>query len=194
MVDGTIDANDPEFVRLKAAKATRQAKHSAIQASLEIDADRIYDEFKFTIGDTEHRLRFRRFTHGTANLLVGLSFYDKLITEPVVLTDEEVGKLLVVKRQMCLAAILDRDEWTPLLNIPKVLAMVYNVIAMVSGLSPDTDKGMDELFTEDRGYAYGWFWFHEMHMTPSQVALLPETDVKAVQIWVSKWADRVGKS
>ena len=191
MVDGTIDASDPEFVRLRAVKAARQAKHSAIQASIEIDADHIYDEFKLKINDTEHQLRFRRFTHGTANLLVELSFYDKLITEPVVLTDEEMGKLLVVKRKMCLEAILDKDKWKPLLDNPKVLAMVYNVIALVSGLSTETDKGLDELFTEDRGYVYGWFWFHEMRMTPSQVARLPETDVKAVNVWVSKWADRV---
>jgi hypothetical protein len=194
MVDGTIDASDPEFVRLKAAKAKKQADQSTIQASLEVPTGRVYDEFKVKIQDTEHQLRFKRFTHGTADLLVGLSFYDKLITEPVVLTDEEMQRLLVVKKRMCLEAILDRDKWRPLLDIPKVLAMVYNVIAVVSGLSPETDKGLEDFFDSDRGYAYGLLWFHEMHMTPSQVANLPESDVKAVQIWAGKWADRVPRA
>ena len=191
MVDGPIDAADPEFVRLKSVKAKREAGQSALQASLEIDASRIYDEFTITVNGEPHALRFRRFTHGQGNMLVTLSFYDKLIRREA-LTDEELARLVKVKKQMVGLALVDCDAKFFTSN-DQIAIVVYNLIAAASGMTEEFDKSLYDFYGSDRGFGYGWFWFHEMHLLPSQVALLPETDVKAVNAWAGKWAERVGK-
>ena len=44
------------------------------------------------------------------------------------------------------------------------------------------------------GYLYGLLWFQTIGKTPSEIASLPESDVKTIQAWIIKAAERMPKN
>ena len=178
---------------LRDIKAKRQVELARIQAFLERPADHV---FRFPVQLDDKWLEFRRWTHDQSNLLTGLPFYQKLAS-PTGLKDvspEEKTSLQALQVEMVRLALVEPKRWTDFLadaaNLP-MIERVWQYVSMMSG--PSTEK-LKEFFESDWGQAYGAFWFLRMGMLPSDVGNRPDSDVKAVNIFLSVYAEKQART
>ena len=185
MVDDTVD----EFAKLREAKSRREGDQARVQAFLERPADHV---FKVPGRIDDKVLEFRRWTHEQANLITGLPFYHKLHEKDAVknLSPPEKTQFLALAVEMVELALVQPERWKAWLadaaNLEKVEAVWWYMNA-ISGPPEDT---LREFFESDRGQAYGAFWFLRMGKLPSEIAKLPDSDIKAVNVFLSVFAEK----
>lgn len=187
-----------EFERLRGVKGKRHAELAKTQSILEQDPNKIHT-LTLTVGQTQHKLRFRIWTHAQANMLYGLPFIDKIIAntskekdKQVKLTPQEEPIWVAMQIEMVLIALVDREKWEPMLteNL-KLLNVVWNVISSFSGWGMEFDDRLTEFFDDDWGMNYGYFWFVVQKRSPSEIGKLSDLEVKAMNLWVNKWASKL---
>ena len=89
-------------------------------------------------------------------------------------------------------ALMDRPKWKKTLEEDEEFVnTLFNLIAYVSGVDEEFNRRLDDFASSDYGSAYGTIWFQMFGLTPSQVAALPESDVKTVQQWFSKESEKM---
>jgi hypothetical protein len=180
---------DVSFAELHEAKDKRQADLHRIQAFLERPADHV---FRFPTQIDGKWLEFRRWTHDQANLLLGLPFYHKLVDEEGIknLSPEDRTKLLALEVEMVRASLVEPKRWTEWLNDASQVDKVWWYISAMSG--PSIAK-LREFFESDWGQAYGAFYILRMGKFPSEIGLRPDSDIKAINVFLSVWSERQSK-
>ena len=136
-------------------------------------------------------IRIRGWTHGEMTAFQRLPFYGKVLANEK-LTEPETLVLNTFQRFMVNLVIEDVTRWRDTLEkTPSLVDQLFSIALQLSGWDADFEKELEEFMSSDAGYVYGFVWFTLMRKTPSEVACLPETDVKAVNSWIIKWRDRV---
>lgn len=154
-------------------------------AQVEVDADKIY-----TVALPEGTVRFRRWNHEEASRLFYLPFIRKLLTKDP-LSEEEITQFSAFETEMVSEAILDAGKWASKLGDEKFVSTLYLIIATMSGMDEEFDTNLSKFMDSEFGFAYGWLWFQIFGKTPSEIAKLPETDVKTINRWIMNYAERM---
>lgn len=184
------DAKDGPDLRAILAEES-QVKPARFIARMEEPADKIYSVKIEYLGKDHGILRFRRWSHEEASRILALPFAGKLLAKKE-LTAEEQNRLDAFHIEMVLDVIKDVSVWHKLIeeNI-ELTANIYYLIQSISGADNQFDEQLDDFLKTDYAWLYGLTWFYIMRKTPSEVAKLPESDVKVIQAWVQTWLERV---
>lgn len=191
-------AGDPEpkvdFAKLR-ERFTEQTLIEPQQflAHIESDSNHVYVH-PLKIGEKDYGIiRFRRWSHEETNRFQYLPYLPKLLSGEA-LTPAEETEYLTFQAEMVVDALIDKTRWFHLLSEDEeFVRSVFNLISYVSGVHSEFDREMDDFVDSNLGYAYGLVWFQMMRRTPSEIAKLPETDVKTVNAWIIRWMERMQK-
>lgn len=136
-------------------------------------------------------VKFHRWMREEASQLNSLPYAPKL-NNTQELSDEEKLHFLKFKAQMVILALTEPNKWIPVLedNV-QLIEQLFNFIAYVSGLDKVFNEDLEKFASSDYGQNYGSLWFLMMRKTPSEVAELPESDVRAVESWFAKYVEKV---
>ena len=137
-------------------------------------------------------IRFRRWTHEEVNRFHYLPFLKKL-SDRQTLDEEEKGKWFAFQSEMITDALVEPQRFSEALNDPSFVEPIFSLIAYISGVDEQFDRMMSGFMDGELGFAYGYLWFTLLKRTPSEIGRLPETDVKTIRAWLSRWAGRMSK-
>lgn len=184
------DAKDGPDLRTILAEES-QVKPARFIARMEEPADKIYSIKVEYLGKDHGTLKFRRWTHEEASRILQLPFATKLFSKKE-LTTEEQSRLDAFHLEMVLDVIQLKEQWYKTLqeNI-ELTANIYYLIQNISGADNQFDEQLDSFLKTDYAWLYGLTWFYTFGKTPSEVAKLPESDVKVIQAWMQTWLERV---
>ena len=166
-------------------------EHEPFLALVESPADFIYS-FNLKIGDKDYGfVRFKKWTHEQAGRVRLLPFYFKLASKKK-LTEEEEKSFTAFKIEMVSDCLVDRQRFD--LGDTLFVNYIYLMCAHVSGLDEDFTKSLEAFSNSDHGLNYGMLWFSMFGKTPSEVARLPESDVRVIYKWFEKYSEKVNQS
>ena len=159
---------------------------------IEQASDRIYTvDLPDQSGKKLGTLRFKRLTHGDIIQMNALPFYHKFLSHEK-LTDDENERLKMMELEMIRAVTLDKARWDEIVQEnDQLIEPVFNVVLAISGIDEQFNQELDDFMNTEFGYNYGFIWFGIFGKLPSEVAKLPESDVKTVTSWVVKWSERM---
>ena len=188
---------DPEpvsFDELYQVKRERRTEKLLVQAALEEPVEKIYS---FKVG--ERILRYHRWTHDQANILSELPFSWKFNLHEddpnTKLTPDEELKFRAIKLELIRKAILDKDNWAEFLNgyddHPREIEMIYLKIMFDSMNTKFFTEKLKEFMQTDEGYRYGYFWFIHLGKLPHEIGDMPDSSVKAANMWLALWGHKV---
>ena len=180
-----------ETDKIRVFKAKLRAERLSVQAALEEPEDKVYT-YILRVNGEEKPIRFHRWTHDQANMLYTLPFaYKFTSTVKVPLDDEDKVKLDMVRQEMVLSALADRQAWEPRIagNV-KAINLLYGLISLSSMMTPEFYRKINEFMASDLGMNYGWFLFVIMRKLPSQIGKCPDSDILAANVWLAKWGEK----
>jgi hypothetical protein len=181
--------DDPEFAELRKTYRERKSESILVKAALEEPADKIY-----TILIKNRPLRFHRWTHEQANRLSELPFSHKLGSDTEELTEQEMPTFRAIQLELIRRAIIDKENWDDFLNDPeneREIEMIYLQIMLASMNTRFFTKKLIEFLSTDEGYRYGYFWFVIQKRLPHEIGSMPDSSVKAANIWLAKYGSKM---
>jgi hypothetical protein len=183
------------------ANAENSLRPSKFLRLLERRADEVLDA-GFEWKGQRMVIKFRRFTHQQANFFSGLPFAWKAVLNAQLpadapkhqFTDEELGQFRKFQLEAIKSALADKERWKDFLDDPtneQLVPALYEGMAVASGMSKEFDEQLEEFLTmSDYGVSYG-LMLSMFNKTPSEMALLPESDVKFLQRWALKYSQKL---
>lgn len=181
-----------DWEKLRSEYSEQKSKHYSIISRLEEPADREY-QAKFTAKDGRLLgvISYRKLLHGEIGYILRLPFIGKLVTQQE-LTPDEQAKFDVLKGELVDIAVLPKSKplWDTLKTDKKIVDALWVNIQYTSGMDSTFATQLDELTTDDFGFTYGAIALTLLHKTPSELALLPESDILFANLWFTKWAKR----
>jgi hypothetical protein len=189
-LDDAKDGPDVETLRSILAEES-QVKPAQFIARMEQPAEKLYSVQVEYLGKDHGVLQFRRWSHEEASRILTLPFAGKLLSKKELSTEEQ-SRLDAFHLEMVLDVIKDMSRWHRTLeqNI-ELTANIYYLIQSISGADNQFDEQLDDFLKSNYAWLYGLTWFYTFGKTPSEVAKLPESDVKVIQGWMQTWLERV---
>jgi len=142
--------------------------------------------------------KFHRLRHGELTLLTRLPFFFKLLhtkdgkPDPLPLDSAEESAFRRMKEALLVRTSLEPDRWKSFaVEHPEHIDPAFYFVMSTSNMTLELGKKLNDYFATDEGHGYGQLWFGLMHMTPSQVAALPESDYQAVLAWWNRANERL---
>ena len=154
--------------------------------------------FKFTIpikhNGKDKKLTFRRWNHEEATRIRTMPIYSKLVKNETLDEDEE-KQWFIFKIDIVSEVIDEKSLYDDLVKEDnQYVDSMFNIVAFFSGVNDDFDKKLKDFMESDYGYLYGYLWLQIQGKTPSDVAKLPEMDVKFARAWLSKALEKMPKN
>ena len=160
---------------------------------VEQPADRIY-RLPLRVGAKDYGfVAFQRWTREEVMRFHDLPFAAK-ITTGAALSEDETTQLTAFQAEMVAVALTDKTTHVNNLNDPLFIGLMFTAISLASGLDNAFRDALQQFLADERSFDYGYLWFVLLRKTPSEIALLPVTDVTTIQAWYQRWAERLVKS
>lgn len=187
----SIDAKEEQ--RLRDAFQADAFRHDKFLAQVETTSN-----FRYTIPfkhrGEDKKLHFRRWNHEEATRIYTLPFFGKLALNKE-LTDDEEKTWFAFKIEIIMEVIEEKTLFNELImENDQLVEAMYNTVAFFSGISNEFDTKINDFMESKYGYLYGLLWFQTIGKTPSEIASLPESDVKTIQAWIIKAVEKMPKN